>query len=161
MAAVLPYVAAGMQLAGGAANAYGTYAQGKAQADALTYSAKTNKSNALYLTEEWLFNEENAINVATQKVGTVKAQISEAGLTGSLSAAMALMQTVDNTERDVLALRMKYINAIDNYNKQAELDLEAAKTTRNLAAIGVASNLLSGTTNAISTLYSTGAFKTA
>lgn len=153
MAAAIPYVLAGLQAAGGMARAKGTWEQGKANANALAHSSETNRRNAQLLTDEWLFNEENALAIARDKQGSTKAHISSAGLDGSLSAAMAMMQTVDSTERDVISLRLKYISGIENYKRQAELDLEAVGTTLELAKLGVASDLLTGVTNAASSFY--------
>lgn len=144
----------GTQMVGAGLNAYAASEQSKAQKDALAYSSEVNKKNAQYLTEEWLFNEENALSVAKQKVSSVKAQISEAGLIGSVSAASALMNTQDNTERDVLALRMRYTNQIENYKNQAELDRRNANSAGRIGAINTAASLLTGMTNSAGSLYS-------
>lgn len=157
MSAAVP-VMIGTQLLGAGLGAYGASEQSKSQRDALLYSSEVNKKNAQYLTDEWLFNEENAISAAKQKVSSTKAQISEAGLIGSVSAASALMKTQDNTERDVLALRMKYVNQIDNYKKQSELDRQTANKVAGISYIGIAANLLSGASGSMNSLYSTGAF---
>lgn len=155
MSAALPVIV-GSQVIGTALNIAGTKAQTDAQIDSLVYSAEMNEKNASLLSKEWAFNEANALMVSHQKNATAKAQISEAGLIGSLSASNALVQTQNNTDRDVLSLRNKYISKINTLKAQAALDRKSASKLSDLSDLTIASNILSGAGSIGSTLLFAG-----
>ena len=156
MSVALPIVL-GLQGAGTILNMVGTNAQTQAQKDSLEYSAKTNEENAQKLSEEWAFNEATALGIAKQKVSSAKAQTMEAGLVGSLSASSALVQTQNNTERDVLSLRMKYVNQIANLKKQASIDRQDAAKISNLSGLSIATDLITGASGMGRTILGLGA----
>lgn len=140
------------QFAGNAMQAAGQKKTQEAQAEALEYSAKQNERNAELLTKEWLFNEATARAINRQKVSTTKAEVSEAGLTNSVSGMAVIAQTETNAERDNIALRMRTTTSIENFLTQATLDKYYAKKTREGASFGFFANMVGAGATAVSGL---------
>jgi hypothetical protein len=109
-------------MAGSAAMAaYSYYKGGKAQERAYNAQAEQDESNARQKALETSINEDTARKQQRGNLARMSAAQSEAGLEGG-TATTAYMDSVRNSEQDVMNLRYQGMSQWANYKNQAALN---------------------------------------
>ena len=109
-------------MAGSAAMAaYSAYQGGKAQERAYNAKAEQDENNARQKALETSINEDTARKQQRANLARMSAAQSEAGLDGG-TATTAYMDSVRNSEQDVMNLRYQGMSQWQNYKNQAALN---------------------------------------
>lgn len=142
-----------LTLVSSALSAYSTIQQGKAERDAMRYSAKVNETNAQTASIEAAYNEDVARRQLRQRLSRQSVAQGEAGIAGNTFADRSYMQSVESGSADILNLRYKGLAEAENYRNQAALNRFSGASAYNNARLGAYTQLVGGAANALS-MYS-------
>ena len=139
-----------LTLVSSALSAYSTVQQGKAQRDAMNYSAQVNEINAQTASIETAYNEDVARKQLRQRLSRQLVAQGEAGIAGNTFADRSYLQSVESGSADILNIRYKGLAESENYRNQAALNRFSGTSAYNNARLSSYTQLVGGAANALS-----------
>lgn len=159
-ATTLAITAVATQALGSAMQGLNSYKQNKLQQQQEEYNAGVAKANA---TKKYMEQAQEEARVAEEGRRDIASSMNAMSASGNIggSAQTAYFEGAKGIDKDLSALRYKYQNTANEYNRQAQLHKFNAKVSKDNATSALIGGLLGTAGTTFASGYSTGLFKKA
>lgn len=150
MAAFMPFISAGLALAGGVVQGMAARNASLAQAQAAEYNAAIQERNARASIDQASAEQADSRRDSRRRLDRIRSLYAGSGIVGNAGSALDVFQ--DQATEDKLAeMRIAYKGKVreTGYKEQAVLDKMEARSSRSAASLGFAAGVIGGAGSAM------------